>query len=62
MSRVIIVGSGPTGLWLGSELALAGVEVTILEAREQRDPISKGFTIQPRTLELWASSLRDVKA
>lgn len=55
MERVIIVGGGPTGLWLGSELALAGVEVTILEERVQRDPISKGFTIQPRTLELWAS-------
>jgi 2-polyprenyl-6-methoxyphenol hydroxylase-like FAD-dependent oxidoreductase len=55
MERVIIIGGGPTGLWLGSELALAGVDVTILEERAQRDPISKGFTIQPRTLELWAS-------
>lgn len=55
MENVVIVGGGPTGLWLGAELAHAGVDVTILERRDQRDPVLKGFTIQPRTLELWAS-------
>ncbi|NMO53682.1 NAD(P)-binding protein [Actinoplanes sp. TBRC 11911] len=55
MGRVIIVGAGPTGLWLAAELALAGTDVTVLERRAERDLHSKGFTIQPRTLELWAS-------
>ncbi|MEU7915382.1 FAD-dependent monooxygenase [Microbispora bryophytorum] len=55
MAEVVIVGGGPTGLWLAAELRLAGVEVTVLERRAERDPHSKGFTIHPRTMELWAS-------
>ncbi|MEV7805502.1 FAD-dependent monooxygenase [Microbispora sp. NPDC088329] len=55
MGEVVIVGGGPTGLWLAAELRLAGVEVTVLERRAERDPHSKGFTIHPRTMELWAS-------
>jgi 2-polyprenyl-6-methoxyphenol hydroxylase-like FAD-dependent oxidoreductase len=33
MNEVVIVGSGPTGLMLAGELALAGVDVTIVERR-----------------------------
>ncbi|NMO57001.1 monooxygenase [Actinoplanes sp. TBRC 11911] len=55
MSRVVIVGAGPTGLWLGSELALAGVDVTLIEQRTERNPAARAFTNHPRTLELWAS-------
>ncbi|GIH62765.1 putative aromatic compound monooxygenase YhjG [Microbispora siamensis] len=55
MGEVVIVGGGPTGLWLAAELRLAGVEVTVLERRAERDPHSKGFTVHPRTMELWAS-------
>ena len=33
----VIVGGGPTGLMLGGELALAGVDVAIVERRENQD-------------------------
>ncbi|GGP82748.1 FAD-dependent monooxygenase [Saccharothrix coeruleofusca] len=54
MEDVIVVGAGPTGLWLAAELRLAGVGVTVLEARRERDPHSKALTLHPRTLELLA--------
>jgi 3-(3-hydroxy-phenyl)propionate hydroxylase len=34
---VVIAGGGPTGLMLGGELALAGVDVAIVERRENQD-------------------------
>ncbi|MER5266083.1 FAD-dependent monooxygenase [Actinosynnema sp. NPDC002837] len=52
--RVVVVGAGPTGLWLACELRLAGVEVVVLEARTGRDPNSKALTVHPRTLEVFA--------
>ncbi|MCE0535867.1 FAD-dependent monooxygenase [Kineosporia rhizophila] len=56
MDDVLIVGAGPTGLWLAAELRRGGVpDVTILEAREQRSPHSKALTVHARTLELFAS-------
>lgn len=55
MARVVIVGAGPTGLWLGSELALAGVDVTLIEKRTERNPAARAFTNHPRTMEIWAS-------
>ncbi|MDQ1649557.1 MAG: hypothetical protein QOG60_1614 [Frankiaceae bacterium] len=48
---VIVVGGGPSGLTTASELALAGVRVTVLERRTQ--PVeSRAGTILPRVLEL----------
>src|ERR1700754_4775376 len=55
VGRVVIVGAGPTGLWLGSELALAGVDVTLIETRTERTPAARAFTNHPRTMEIWAS-------
>jgi 2-polyprenyl-6-methoxyphenol hydroxylase-like FAD-dependent oxidoreductase len=55
MGEVVVVGAGPTGLWLAAELRLAGVDVTVVEKRHERFPHSKGFTIHPRTMEIWAS-------
>ena len=36
MTNVTIVGAGPTGLMLAGELALAGVDVVVLERRADR--------------------------
>ncbi|MEU2731196.1 FAD-dependent monooxygenase [Streptomyces griseoviridis] len=50
--EIVIVGAGPTGLWLAAELRLQGVPVTVLEARGERDPYSKALTVHPRTVEI----------
>ena len=34
---VVIAGGGPTGLMLAGELALAGVDVAVVERRERQD-------------------------
>lgn len=48
---VIVVGAGPTGLMLASELALAGVRATVLEKRSIRSVYSRARGLQPRTAE-----------
>jgi 2-polyprenyl-6-methoxyphenol hydroxylase-like FAD-dependent oxidoreductase len=53
MDDVVVVGAGPTGLWLAAELRLGGASVTVLEARAERDPNSKALTIHPRTVEIF---------
>ena len=53
MHEVIVVGSGPTGLMLAGELALAGVDVVILERRPVQELMgtrARGF--HARTIEL----------
>jgi len=52
---VVIVGAGPVGTWLAMELCAAGVSTLVLEARAERPPWSRGFTVHPRTLELFDS-------
>lgn len=50
---VIIVGGGPTGLMLGAELALANVDVTIIERRpDQGVAGSRAGGLHARTLEV----------
>ena len=50
---VLIVGAGPTGLMLGAELALAGVDVAIIERRPDQDlPGSRAGGLQSRTIEV----------
>ena len=54
MSDVTIVGGGPTGLMLAGELALAGVDVVILERRSTPDLVgtrARGF--HSRTIEIF---------
>jgi 2-polyprenyl-6-methoxyphenol hydroxylase-like FAD-dependent oxidoreductase len=53
-SQVIVVGAGPVGLWLACELALAGVDVTVLERSAQRSPYSRALGLHARTIEVLA--------
>lgn len=52
--QVVIAGGGPTGLMLAGELALAGIDVAILERRPGREVIgSRAGGLHPRTLEVF---------
>lgn len=46
-NEVVGVGGGPTGLWRGCELRLAGVE-TMLERLSQPAGLSKALGLQAR--------------
>src|SRR6478672_4187498 len=50
---VVIAGGGPTGLMLAGELALAGIDVAIVERRESQDlPGSRAGGLHSRTIEV----------
>ncbi len=50
---VVIAGGGPTGLMLAGELALAGVDVAIVERRASQDVIgSRSGGLHSRTIEV----------
>jgi 3-(3-hydroxy-phenyl)propionate hydroxylase len=50
---VVIAGGGPTGLMLAGELALAGVEVVVVERRASQDlPGSRAGGLHARTIEV----------
>src|ERR1039457_4627204 len=49
---VIVAGGGPTGLWLGCELALADVEGVGLERLPEPTGFSKALGLQSRTMEV----------
>jgi 3-(3-hydroxy-phenyl)propionate hydroxylase len=50
---VLIAGAGPTGLTLAGELALAGVDVAIVERRPNQDlPGSRAGGLHSRTIEV----------
>src|SRR5215217_7336147 len=51
---VVIAGGGPTGMMLAAELALAKVDVEIVERRESQDlPGSRAGGLQSRTIEVF---------
>lgn len=51
--EVAIVGAGPTGLMLAGELALAGVDVAVVERRTDRNLVgSRAGGMTPRTIEV----------
>src|SRR5512133_4110460 len=50
---VVIAGGGPTGLMLAGELALAGVDVAIVERRANQDlPGARAGGLHARTIEV----------
>ena len=50
---VVIAGGGPTGLMLAAELALAGVDVAIVEPRDNQDLAgSRAGGLHSRTIEV----------
>ncbi|HVV48947.1 MAG TPA: FAD-dependent monooxygenase, partial [Polyangia bacterium] len=50
---VVIAGGGPTGLMLAGELALAGVDVAVVERRETQDlASSRSRGLHARTIEV----------
>lgn len=52
--QVVISGGGPTGLMLAGELALAGVDVAIVERRASQDLTgSRAGGLHARTLEVF---------
>ena len=53
MSEVVVVGGGPTGMMLAGELALAGVDVAIVERRPTPQLVgSRAGGFHSRTLEI----------
>ena len=51
---VVIAGGGPTGMMLAGELALAGVDVTIVERRASQDLVgSRASGLHSRTIEVF---------
>ncbi|KDQ19535.1 hypothetical protein BOTBODRAFT_102644 [Botryobasidium botryosum FD-172 SS1] len=52
---VLVVGAGPTGLLLSFALASAGVNVRVIDKREERIPTGHADGIHPRTLEVLQS-------
>jgi 2-polyprenyl-6-methoxyphenol hydroxylase-like FAD-dependent oxidoreductase len=52
MTKVLVVGAGPTGLMLAGDLAAAGVDVKILERRAEESNLTRAFAVHARTLEL----------
>ena len=51
---VVVVGGGPTGLTLAAELALAGVDVAIVERRPDRCLVgSRAGGLHSRTIEVF---------
>jgi 2-polyprenyl-6-methoxyphenol hydroxylase-like FAD-dependent oxidoreductase len=49
---VIVVGAGPAGLMLASELTLAGIPAVVLEKQRIRSTQSRAGALQPRTAEV----------
>lgn len=54
MADALIVGAGPSGLFMAAELVRHGLSVRVIEKESERSIYSKALAIQPRTLEIFA--------
>lgn len=52
-TQVVIIGAGPTGLSLATQLLRYGIDCVILEKNEQTTHLSKAVVVQARTLEIF---------
>lgn len=52
-TEVLVVGAGPTGLMLGTELGLAGVTPMVIDTLLTPSGQAKGGGVQPRTAEVF---------
>ncbi|MFD3446358.1 FAD-dependent monooxygenase [Microbacteriaceae bacterium 4G12] len=52
MADVIIVGGGPTGMMLASELRLHGIDVLVLERDTEPSPTVRSLGLHPRSIEI----------
>ncbi len=52
MKPILVVGAGPVGMTMASELARYGVPVRIIDKAAQRTDKSKALVVWSRTLEL----------
>lgn len=55
MPGIVIVGAGPTGLWLALELRSAGLEVVVIENNITRDIRSRAAAMAAGSLETFAT-------
>ncbi len=53
MIDVLVVGSGPTGLFMAQELKRQGMSYRVIDQLKEPSPYSKALVIQPRTLEIF---------
>jgi 2-polyprenyl-6-methoxyphenol hydroxylase-like FAD-dependent oxidoreductase len=54
-ATVLVVGAGPTGLLLGSELCRRGIECLIIDAHLASLPWDRATVVHPRSLEVFES-------
>ncbi|WP_027943594.1 FAD-dependent monooxygenase [Amycolatopsis taiwanensis] len=54
MTDVLIIGAGPAGLFLASELRLAGIDTVVIERHFRRPGFCRGFNLNARALDLLA--------
>ena len=54
--RVLIVGAGPTGLTCALELARRGIDVHVVDRKENPSVLSRAVGILPRSLDVLDAS------
>ncbi|SFP03971.1 2-polyprenyl-6-methoxyphenol hydroxylase [Amycolatopsis arida] len=53
-TEVLVVGAGPAGLMLATELRLSGVDTVLVERQDRRPDFCRGFNLNARALDLLA--------